>query len=451
METILNREGAQTLLARNAAEGLQLVGNQAIDVLFTDLRLPDESGLEVLRKSLQVRPRLAAVLITGYATLETAIDALRLGACDYVTKPITRRKIVSALDRAVGWKRANKSNGQLAAKPPAKTAEAVPYCAPVSAFMRGVLSLAEKIAPIDVPVLIQGETGVGKKFLGRIIHRQSGRADGPCVHVACATLSDSQLESELFAGPHASLRENPHPTGLVEQASGGTLLLEDVGDLPLRMQIKLLDVIDRGWFPASGRNGPKSVDVRVIATTSCDLEIAVADGRFHRGFYDNLNLAPIRIPALRERPEDIKAFASYFVERLNERRNGDGPACRSQIADEVWNLVLRYPWPGNVRQLASVITRATLLDGDINTGLRAYLDKSLPPDVGEMITVPMAGDLKEIERHVIREVVRRQGGNKAQAARALGMHRRTLYRVLENGKPNPKRSPPSGQPVGSHG
>ncbi|MCH7686651.1 MAG: sigma 54-interacting transcriptional regulator [Planctomycetes bacterium] len=340
---------------------------------------------------------------------------------------------MSALDRAVSWKGANKSNGQLAAKPPAKSTQDVPYCAPVSAFMREVLSLAEKIAPMDVPILIQGETGVGKKLLGRIIHRQSGRADGPFVHVACATLPDSQLESELFGGPPASLRENQHRTGLVEQASGGTLLLEEVSDLPLWMQIKLLDVIDRGWFPAPGSDDPKSVDVRVIVTTSCDLEIAVADGRFHRGFYDNVNLAPIRIPALRERPEDIKAFASYFMERLNERRNGDGGRCRSQIADEVWNLLLRYPWPGNVRQLASVITRATLLNGDINTGLRTYLNNSLPPDIGEMITVPLAGDLKEIERYVIREVVRRQGGNKAQAARALGMHRRTLYRLLENG------------------
>ncbi len=301
--------------------------------------------------------------------------------------------------------------------------------------MREVLSFAEKIAPLDVPILIQGETGVGKKLLGRIIHRQSGRADGPFVHVACATLPDSQPESELFGGPPASLRENQHRTGLVEQASGGTLLLEEVSDLPLRMQIKLLDVIDRGWFPAAGSDDPKSVDIRVIVTTSCDLEIAVADGRFHRGFYDNVNLAPIRIPALRERPEDIKAIASHFVERLNERNNGDGGRCRSQIADEVWNLLLRYPWPGNVRQLASVITRATLLNGDINIGLRTYLNNSLPSDIGEMITVPLAGDLKEIERSVIREVVRRQGGNKAQAARALGMHRRTLYRLLENRAP----------------
>ena len=298
--------------------------------------------------------------------------------------------------------------------------------------MREVLSLAEQIAPMDVPILIQGETGVGKKLLGRIIHRQSGRADGPFVHVACATLPDSQLESELFGGPLGSLRENQHRTGLVEQARGGTLLLEEVSDLPLWMQIKLLDVIDRGWFPAPGSDDPKPLDVRVIVTTSCDLETAVADGRFHRGFYDNVNLAPIRIPALRERPEDIKVFASYFVERLNERRDGDGGQYRSQIADDVWNLLVRFPWPGNVRQLASVITRATLLNGDINTGLRTYLNNSLPSDIGEMITVPLAGDLKEIERYVIREVVRRQGGNKAQAARALGMHRRTLYRLLEN-------------------
>ena len=461
--TILESEGVQVLLAYSADEGLNLVRNNAVDVLFTDLRLPGEDGVSVIRKSLQLRPQLAAVVFTGAATIESSVEAMRLGACDYVTKPIDRRKIVIALSRALSLRDLKKTteqhsdprnlgdSGDLASVQ--RTTERPPRVNLVaaSAPMREVVSLASRVASLDFPVLIRGETGVGKKLLARSIHCQSARAGEPFLHVACAALRDAPPQSELFGSQQAGTPQNQTWSHFTAPPDGSTLFLEDVDELPLWAQVQLLDVVEGSWLPTPWSSTPKLGDVRVIASTAADLEAAVSAGQFHRRLYDHLNLTPIKVPPLRERREDVKPLAIYFLEQFRRSQNGNGVQHQGQLSREVWDLLHHYHWPGNVRELAIVLARLALLGerAAIDGVVREQLQTAQQSEEGETISVPLAGDLKVMERHLIREVVRRHGGNKAAAARALGMHRRTLYRVLENGKPNRKSDADLRQPVGS--
>ncbi len=434
--TILGGLGARVLQASNASEAFDLLENDVVDVLFIDLRLPDADGLDVIRESAQLRPRIAFVVFTGAATLESAVEALRLGACDFLVKPVARQEIVSAFGRARGFRQFKQSMEA----PPRELQVASPLrqvdVVAASPQMHAVVALACRVAPMHLPVLIRGETGVGKKLLARMIHSRSGRPETPFVHVICASLPDSPSATELPLG------QRPRGFSHVEQwdcladaPGGGTLFLQDVDKLPLWAQIRLLDTLEDTWIQPSATDEGRLGRVRVIASTTSSLEADVESGQFHRGLYDYLNVAPIKIPPLRERPQDIDALARHFLERFRRVHGGKNLRNQVDISDEVSELLPRYRWPGNARELASVMARAVLAKSGIgvDSSIREYLRMStVPRDTGETISVPLAGDLKAIERHVIREVVRRHRGNKAAAARALGMHRRSLYRALDN-------------------
>lgn len=433
--TILDGLGARVFQASNATEAFDSLVTDVIDVLFTDLRLPDVDGLEVIRQSVQLRPRIAAVVFTGAATLQSAVEALRLGACDYVVKPVGRQEIASAFERACGSRQLKESleapPGELQAASPLRPVTVVA----ASPQMRAVVALACRLASIELPVLIRGETGVGKKLLARMIHGRSARPETPFVHVTCASLPDSPSGTELTPGQKRNGFSHVEQWDcLAAGPGGGTLFLQDVERLPLWAQIRLLDTLEDGSMQPPATDEGRQARVRVIASTTSCLEDGVAAGQFHRGLYDCLNVAPIRIPPLRERPQDIDALAGHFLERLRRVHGGKYVRKQVDISDRVRELLPRYPWPGNARELASVMARALLaLDGiGADSSIREYLRSStVPPDTGESISVPLVGDLRAIERHVIREVVRRHGGNKAAAARALGMHRRSLYRALD--------------------
>ena len=451
--TILEREGAHVLLASNGQEALEIVRSQPIDVLFIDLKLPEDDGITIMRKSLQVRPNLASVVITGAATVESAIEALRLGACDYVTKPIDRAKIVAAFNRARSFRHLKASTD--APLPTSKPLQSIKLVA-ASPCMRTVIATANKIAPTGFPVLIRGEAGVGKKLLARIIHGQSNGSDLPFVHVACATLRDVPQVLDRLAESHTNSSLMEAWDRLVERRGGGTLFLEDVSNLPMWAQVKLLDTIEGSWLSGSESSDAEGQGVRVIASTTSDLADAVASGQFLRGLYDHLNLLPIRVPSLRERPQDIRALAVHFLDQFAQSSWSQNGRVRVDLTDEFWELLLRYDWPGNVRELANVMARTVLLQNgfDVSTSLREYLrraEQSPAADSGETISIPLTGDLRAIERHVIREVVQRHGGNKAAAARALGMHRRTLYRILDNGRAKSKAPVGEQECVGAQG
>ena len=304
-----------------------------------------------------------------------------------------------------------------------------------SAALRDILDLVRKIAGAQVPVLIQGEMGVGKQTIAREIHRQSRRAAGPFVHVVCGSLRESDLEERLFGQSWDSSRRGTEgPAGLLESSQSSTLFLDGVGQLPLWAQVKLLDALQC----SSGRNrendaiGP--AQARVIASTTCDLEPSVAENRFYSGLYYYLNAVRIDVPPLRHRQEDISALAEHLLAAAASKLCPPRDRLPWRFSEEARQSLLRCDWPGNVLQLAAAVTRAVMLaEGpEIGPACVAGLPSSVrqPPD-SETIPVSLAGGLKEMELSLINEVIRRCRGNKAAAARALKLHRRTLYRLLE--------------------
>lgn len=428
---ILRADGARVTLARGGDEGIAVVKRSPPDVLFVDLRLPGRDGIAIIEEVRRFQPHLPIVVLTGFGSFESSVEALRLGVSDYVTKPVTAKKISQALSRAMAC-----GQRQRESQPPASDIRSVASgsepekLVATSVEMREVLELAERIARVAVPVLIEGETGVGKESIARFIHRRSSRSSGPFVRATPAAVREDQLERALFGQNSAGHVQ----TGVLEQASGGTLLLHNVSDLPCWIQGQLLEVLQQGWFTRPGSDERVSIDVRVIATTSVPLQAVVARGQFNQGLYYFLSVMPIVIPPLRKRREDIQALIEHFVDELTAARRGTLDTSRIRFSKESLNCLMDYHWPGNVQELANVVKRSVLLATGDEIALTDFPEvcvETPPPASNNSITVPLSGDLKNIERYIIAEVLKRCHGNKAATARALGLHRKTLYRLLE--------------------
>jgi len=449
---ILAREGVQVSLAGDGPKGLALLKEKPFDVLFTALRLPAMDGLTVLQRALLMRPELCAVVLAGTGGLSSCVEAVRLGACDYLTKPFTPAAIHKALARALacGQRRhaAAARGGHPALAPPtAPTEETDALLVAESPAMRAVRVFAAKIAPSDAPVLVRGEPGTRTDLVAQLIHRQSRRAGCPLVYAACKGIYEAQLEATLFGRQQQEVEEGrPVYRGLLESARGGTLFLSDVEGLPLWAQVRLCDAyfgrdVDRF-------SGPQSAppDVRLIASTSCDLEAAVAEGRFYGGFYYLLNVAAIRVPPLRDRRQDIKALVEYCLRKTLAAQGIDSKQTPWSFTEEAWECLLNYDWPGNLPELAGIVAHAVAVTDGARIGKAAIACSPRKPAGGGAETIPvlMTGKLREIERHVVEETIQRCGGNKAAAARALGLHRRTLYRMLEEGAGQTRLPAPTG-------
>lgn len=435
--TILGDEGVRVRLAFSARDGFEALKAEPVDVLFVDLRLPDGDGIELLRQCLALLPKLAAVVISGVGTMDSVVDALRVGACDYVAKPIDREKVVAALHRAQTHLSLCKSGDEPAARPMAGAICPPAQVVSASPAMETVLARLARIAPTSFPILIRGETGVGKKLLARWVHSRSRFTNGPFEHITCTTaLHDVDSRSET-GGWWTKVLKGSLQSMIRARCAGGTLFLENVAQLPFPAQVELLDAIEGNWHNVfHDGNTPPSI-VRIIASTEVDLEAALAEGKFHRGLYDALNLFPVAIPPLRERTDDIRALTTHFVDQICCGQNRNPATIRRYLSEELWDLMHAYAWPGNVRELMRVVALLTLAQdvAEADRCLREQLrvvPNNLPLPAANIVSVPLEGDLKSIERSVIREVLRRHGGNKAAAARALGMHRRTLYRILDN-------------------
>jgi two-component system response regulator HydG len=438
--TILRREGGQVSLACNGQQALALLGKQSFQVLFTDLCMPGVDGLAILRCVPQVCPQVSTVVFTAHAKLDSCIEALRLGACDYVTKPFTPQAIRGALARAMDAYR-RKSHGtpidpqETAGRaPPEDTGQ---WDAPIvaeSQAMREVCHLASQVAPADAAVLIYGERGVGKELLARAIHRQSRRAGGPFVRVNCEAIREADLEACLFGPQWAPFsRDEQVRPGRLQEADGGTVFLSNVEHLPLWAQIQLHDALRKNCAVGPATSRPLRVDVRLIASASRDLEVAVAEGRFCDGLYYLLNVVTIHVPPLRRRREDIQILAESYLARVLARQ---GAADRRpyRFTEEAWQCLLSHDWPGNLPELANVVARAMAMTDSHEIGRKAIVlaPRKTPGQRSDTVAVPMTGSLREIEHRILAEVIQRCRGNKAAAARVLGLHRRTLYRMLED-------------------
>jgi DNA-binding NtrC family response regulator len=428
---ILSREGLQVSLAADGQQGLTRLEQQPFQILFTDLRMPDMDGLTVLRHALRKFSQLSSVVFTGHGDLDSCVEAMRLGACDYVTKPFTVEAIRAALTRALDFRRSKGRDG--ATREALGLDQPDELLAAKSPAMRKVCDLVAKVAPTDAAVLIRGEPGVGKQRVAQAIHRQSRRAQGFFVPVACGMVRESELNERLF-GLERRFGDGREPLqrGLLETAQDGTLFLADVDLLPVWAQVQLFDVLQRGRFRSGADFQAVPLDVRLIASASCDMETAVESGRFYSGLYYLLNVVAIHVPPLRERRDDIKILAERCLAQALAKQGITDPV-QYHFTKEAWQFLLSHPWPGNIPELVSAVNRAVALSYNKEIGDLAMIGapRKSPGRDAAAISVPLSGNLHQIEQYIIEQTIERCGGNKAAAARALGLHRRTLYRMLE--------------------
>ena len=405
--------------AGGGREAIALVEREPFDVVVTDLRMPEVDGIAVLRAA-RARPAPPEViLMTAHASAESAVEAMKAGAADYVTKPFANDELRLRVRRLAAQREAERRNDALLARlTPALVAESAP--------MREVLAAARRVAPTDATVLLLGESGTGKSQVARFVHYHSRRAAGPLVEVHCAALPETLLEGELFGHEKGAFTGAvQRKAGHLSAADGGTLFLDEIGEVAPAIQVKLLRFLQERSFVPLGSTEERRVDARVVAATNRDLEAAVRSGAFREDFFYRLNVFAIRVPALRERPEDVLPIAERF---LAER----GAAGR--LTAGARGRLRAQPWPGNVRELENALERALILAGDGEI-LEEHLapQGGAPSRRGRAAEVLVPGfDLDAFERDLVVAALERAGGNKAAAARLLGITRRRLYSRLES-------------------
>ncbi len=421
----LSELGYEVTTANTGEEALVRFQRAPTDVLVTDVMLPDLDGITLLGKIKRVAPETIVVVITAYGDVDDAIKACQLGADDYLTKPFSKEQLRFALAKAERLRRLEKENVELRTE----LSERFQFENVVarSSAMESVLKMAHKVAQSDVTVLIEGESGTGKEVLARAIHQASPRRKGPFVPVNCPSIPENLLESELFGHVRGAftgaLRDKP---GKFELAKGGTVFLDEIGDLKLDLQAKLLRVLQEREIERIGDTKPRAIDVRIIAATHRDLRDLVQEGRFREDLYYRLSVVPLVIPPLRERREDIPYLVDHFLAKYGEKR--------FRVTREAMQVLLNYDWPGNVRELENAIHRAVVL----TSGEVIDVD-ALPPHLlsGPTRTPEEPVSLEGIERAAILAALKRHNWNKTRAAEELRVPRHVLlYRMKKYGIPS---------------
>jgi len=419
-------------LASSSAEALQLLRESAYDVLLTDVNMPGGSGLDLLSEVRTHWPDTRVVVMTGFGSVKDAVGAMKLGAADYIIKPVERDELLLLLDRALRTRALQRELAQLRHEVTEKYGFA--NMIGISAPMRAVYEQVEAVADSNALVLINGETGTGKELIAHAIHYRSRRSRGPMVAVNCGALPESLLESELFGHERGSFTgATRQHQGKFEQADGGTLFLDEVGEIPASVQVRLLRVLEGGTFTRVGGETPVKVDVRVICATNRDLRKEVQAGTFRADLYYRLHVFHIKLPPLRERRDDIPLLVSHFSKKFSERHLRKEPT----ISPAAMRSLQAHSWPGNIRELEHFMERTVLLaaGGEITT---AQLPEVEPPPrpAGASVSIDDIGPgglpsaLDQVERQLIIEALTEAGGVQAQAARKLGISRSNLnYRI----------------------
>jgi two-component system response regulator HydG len=429
LRILLKNEGFEVATAQGGKAGLEALKNSAPDIVLTDIRMPQVSGIEILAAVKEQDPETPVVLMTAQASLQSAIQAVNSGAFHYVQKPFSNDEIVALCRRAAEVRRLKSENKQL--KQEIKRREQSGKVKPLgkSRLFSDVLRLAEQVAPTESTVLIQGESGTGKEVIARYLHELSARAEGQFLSINCGALPESLLESELFGHVKGSFTGAVRDKqGLFAAARGGTFFLDEIGEMSPATQVKLLRVLqEREAIPVGGTEAIP-VDVRVVAATNRDLEDDIKRGRFRTDLYYRLNVINIHLPPLRDRRDDIPIFVKEFLVHIAAER-GEPP---KTLASEAEDVIMVYDWPGNVRELENALERAvTLTKGDV-------IPRSAIPDkISERKSEPLVAErthknpaLDVIEQAYITWVLQAEGGNKTRAAEVLGIDPSTLYRKL---------------------
>lgn len=412
----IERWGHQVEVAADVPIAVRKLSLRPYDLIVTDLRMPNGSGLEVIKEAKRVSPHTPVIVITAYGTVEKAVEAMKVGAVDFIQKPFSMEDLRETLERCF-------------------RAMGGPGCALEEGTGKGILSKdpsfllilqrARAIANTKVPVLIQGESGTGKELLARFIHSQSPRCTKPLVAVNCAAIPENLLESELFGHEKGAFTGAvARKIGKFEQAHGGTLLLDEIGEMPLSLQAKLLRVLQEWEIDRVGGTAPVVVDVRVIATTNADLVESVRKGKFREDLFFRLSVMPFRLPPLRERKGDLELLVDHFLKE----------ACREYgksiegLSQEAWEMLRNHSWPGNVRELRNVIQRAVLLCSERLISPKDVWIESIHSSL-EDFTLPCAS-IKDVERELILRTLEREGWNRTRASAKLGISIRTLRNKL---------------------
>ncbi|HMB67904.1 MAG TPA: sigma-54 dependent transcriptional regulator [bacterium] len=424
LEGELTDAGHAVTTATDGAEALRLLSAKRFDVVLTDLRMGAVDGLEVLRRAKAADAATVVLVMTAYATVQTAVAAMKEGASDYLEKPLHLDKVRLVIERSLEQRRLADENRVLRARVSAGDVGAETMVRGKSAAMREVMGLVEKVSPTEATVLLSGESGTGKEVVARAVHELSARRDGQLVAVNCAALSETLLESELFGHEKGAFTDAvERRLGWFEVAAGGTIFLDEIGELKPSTQAKLLRVLEDRRFHRLGGSGIIEADVRVVAATNRDLEAEIEEGGFREDLFYRLNVFPVHLPPLRDRLDDLDELTLHFLDRTAY----DGPG----LDAEARKALGRYDWPGNLRELRNVIERAVILAG---SGPISPAELHLPERrraAPAPAAVDPAGTLSENEERLVRDALEKAGGNKSKAARILGITRRALYGRLE--------------------
>jgi len=424
IESEFTLEGFEVTTANNGPEGLKLLDNQPFDVVLLDIKLPRMNGIEVLRRLKQKSPTTEVLMITGYGDVKTAVESLKLGAREYITKPFKLDELLALVKQAIADSLDTAARGTQTGKPQSGKGPRFVRCP--SRPMQLVYDLIEKAAPTDKTILIQGETGVGKDVLAYQIHCGSRRNNGPFITVDCGLLNRNLAESELYGhGKGAFSGATERKTGLVEQSHGGSLFLDEIGNIDMDLQKKFLRFLEHKRFRRVGETKEIEVDTRFILATNMDLGDAVQKGVMRQDLFYRMGVIDLIVPPLRNRPDDVEYLSQHFLQAEEVRNH------RLTIHPETTQVLIEYNWPGNVRELKSVINKSMIFSrSDV------IMPEDLPSHIlaGRKSQPRRPKTLEELEREHILTVLDEAGGNQSKAAEILGINRKTLYKKIHKHK-----------------
>ena len=443
LQETLTQEGHAVSLTSDGAGAIQVVKETPVHIVVTDFQLPDLDGLEIIDRLARIDAKIIPIMMTGFGTIETAVRAMKSGAFDFITKPFDPETVAVVVRKAVEFHRLRQENHLL--RKAVRDQYRLEQLVGVSEPIRQVLDFVQKVADSDSTVMIQGESGTGKELVARMLHFNSLRKDRPMVPVNCGAIPENLLESELFGHEKGAFTGATHTRmGRFELANGGTIFLDEIGEMSLALQVKLLRVLQERAFERVGGNRTVQVDVRIIAATNHDLESLVEEKRFRQDLFYRLNVIPIVIPPLRERRSDIPLLIDHFLTRFNQAKHTE----ISGVDPDALRLLTAYDWPGNIRELENMIERLAVLK---KQGMLAVEDlpekicrKSPVPDLKDQFIrfseggINLSRELEEYENHLIIEALRKANGVTTRAAQLLHLNRTTLVEKLKRKGVDPR-------------
>ncbi len=443
LQEALMQEGYSVSAAEDGTTAIQAVKDSVVHVVITDFQLPDIDGLEIIDRLAKLDAKIIPIMMTGFGTIETAVRAMKSGAFDFITKPFDLETVAVVVQKAAEFLRLRQENHLL--RKAVRDQYRLEQLVGVSEPMQQVMEFVQKVADSDSTVMIQGESGTGKELVARMLHFNSFRKDRPLVPVNCGAIPENLLESELFGHEKGAFTGATHSRmGRFELANGGTIFLDEIGEMSLPLQVKLLRVLQEREFERVGGNRTIHVDVRIIAATNQDLEVLVEEKRFRKDLFYRLNVIPIVIPPLRERRSDIPLLIDHFLTRFNQSKHTE----IAGLAPDVMHMLTEYDWPGNIRELENMIERLVVLKKrgvlSIDDLPEKICRKPLGHDLKEQFIrfnedgINLSREVEQYEKHLIMEALRKANGVTSRAAQLLHLNRTTLVEKLKRKGVDPR-------------